>query len=566
MIISATRSKVQEYIDGVLDGSIVTGELVRLAVERHVNDLKRQSQQGFGYYFDATTAECMVEFFPAMLQHTIGDFVGKAFELEPWQAFAVWCIYGWKRDEDNSRRFRKVYWSMARKNGKSCVAAGMAFIAASLDVNPETASPESVAEVILCASKKEQVEKVIYAEIERMRVRSKPLAKISNARNRQITFAHNQGLIRCIGSDRPYDGLNPHCVIMDELHAWREHHRKFYDTMQTGSGYRRQPLIVSVTTAGDDQSYIWKDEYEYAKQVLRSEARDEHLFAYVFELDDKDDPLDETCWIKANPNLDVSVRSDYLRDIANAAKHSKLKMNQFLRYHCNKLVTSTERPIDPKVWARAKSVLSNWKQADAVTAGVDLGSRDDLAAYALCARFPVGKKDGRQKYRYEIRTQTYLSDETNRDLRRKPMADWIYEDRIRKRKFATTELCDDLIAECEELGVEHVGYDPYNGQMIGERVKASGMTDVRVGQTYVNFNEPIHEFMKCLEDGRIVHDGDPVLAWAAGNAAIVRNREDRWMFDKASSDEKIDPLVAAVMAFRLCMLAKERATGKLFIV
>src|SRR5690606_2241810 len=168
-------------------------------------------------------AAASVDFFPLMLRHSIGDFAGLPFELEPWQAFAVWCIFGWKRDDDNARRFRKVYWSMARKNGKSSVAAGFAILLAMMDINPNTSKPESVAEVILSATKKEQVEKVIYAEIDRMRMQSPEIKGLSSRENKQITFRHNQGSIRCVGSDKPYDGLNPHAVIKDELHAWREH-------------------------------------------------------------------------------------------------------------------------------------------------------------------------------------------------------------------------------------------------------------------------------------------------------------------------------------------------------
>ena len=236
MICSGTKSEVQRYIDEVLSGEIVCCQAAIQAVSRHLENLERQRTPDFPYYFDERHAEVACEFFPMVLRHSIGDYAGLPFELEGWQKFALWCLFGWKRETDSSRRFRKVFWTMARKNGKSSIAAGLAIFLAMLDVNPVTGRPEDVAEVILAATKKEQVEKVIYAEIERMRIRSKFIEKASSPINRQITFSANSGSIRCVGSDKPYDGLNPHAVIMDELHAWREHHRKFYDTMQTGSG------------------------------------------------------------------------------------------------------------------------------------------------------------------------------------------------------------------------------------------------------------------------------------------------------------------------------------------
>lgn len=556
---------MQTYIDGVMDGSIVVCESVRAAVERHLKDMQRQSTEDFPFHFNESSASVAVDFFPIMLRHSIGDFAGRPFHLEPWQAFAIWCIFGWKRDDDNSRRFRKVYWSMARKNGKSSIAAGIAILLASLDVNPDTGKPEAVAEVILSATKKEQVEKVVYAEIERMRVQSPELSKMSTRENKQITFKHNMGTIRCVGSDKPYDGLNPHVVIMDELHAWREHHRKFYDTMQTGSGYRRQPLFLTITTAGDDTSHLWKEEYDYATGVARGAIKDESVFAFIFELDEKDEVLDEANWPKANPNLGVSVRIEYLRQLAREAKEKKLALNRFTRYHANRLVSSTEKAFDMAQWRACQGELSDWKKADCVCAGVDLGSRDDLAAFALCARFPLGERDGKPIYRYELKTSVYISDETERDLTKQPFANWVYSDLIKKKQYAILALRDDLIDDLKHYRCKTVAYDPYNAQALGEELTKEGFTAARMAQNCSSFNEPIRDFLQCITDRRLRHDGHPVLQWAAKNAVIVRDRSDRWMFDKRSSDEKIDPIVASVMAFRLATLEPARARGSLFV-
>ena len=322
MIASAVGSRVQSYVDDVLSGNITVCKSVRDAVQRYVDDRAKESTTEFPYHFNAHHATIACEFFPLVLRHSIGDYVGQPFELEGWQLFAIWNIFGWKRDSDNSRRFRRVYWSMGRKNGKSCIGAGIALFCGCLDTNPVTGKPENVAEIILSATKKEQAEKVIYAEIERMRLQSNDIENATDRINKQITFKDNHSSIRCVGSDRPYDGLNPHVVIMDELHAWKEQHRKFYDTITTGSGSRSQPLTITVTTAGDEKSLLWRNEYEYAKAVACGEHNDESLFAYCFELDENDDPLVEENWIKANPNIGVSVKIDYLREQAKKAAHS----------------------------------------------------------------------------------------------------------------------------------------------------------------------------------------------------------------------------------------------------
>jgi phage terminase large subunit-like protein len=556
---------VQQYVDDVLSGNVVSCVAVRQAVERYVSDLKRQRDQDFPFYLDSRHAGMACDFFPLMLRHSIGDVAGQPFELEPWQAFAIWNIFGWKRVADDSRRFRKFYWSMARKNGKSTVAAGIALFLAMMDVNPVTGKPEDVAEVILSATKKEQVEKVIYAEIERMRLKSKHIEKISSRINKQITFKHNNGSIRCVGSDKPYDGLNPHAVIMDELHAWREHHRKFYDTMQTGSGSRRQPLIGTVTTAGDDQSHLWMDEYSYSKGILDGSVKDESVFSYVFELDEKDDALDESNWIKANPNLHVSLKVDYLRQLAIEAKTKAIALNRFTRYHGNRVVTSTEKAFDLDLWDKCQGELSDWRTADAIGAGVDLGGRDDLAAWGLVARFPYDEDDGKIVYRYELRCGAYISQDTERDLSKQPFANWVHQGIITKCRFPTSNLQSDLIEECSEYGVHAVAFDQYNAQQLGDNLTADGITAARMAQTYLMFNEPIHDFIEALRDGRVTHNGNPLLRWCAGNAVIIRDRQDRWMFDKRDSNEKIDPIVAVVMAFRMCCLAPERAQGNLYL-
>lgn len=568
MIASGTSAKVQQYIDDVLSGEIVSCKLTRYAVERHVADLEKSASNSdaFPYYFDERAALACCEFFPIMLRHSIGDHAGLPFDLQPWQLFGVWVLFGWKRHADDSRRFRRFYKSVARKNGKSTESAGIALLMAMLDVNPLTGKPEDVAEVILAATKKEQVEKVIYAEIERMRVRSPEIEQLSSRQNKQITFKHNTGTIRCVGSDKPYDGLNPHAVIMDELHAWREHHRKFYDTMQTGSGARSQPLVGSITTAGADDSHLWKEEYEYARGVLDGTITDEAYFAYVFELDPEDDPLDASAWIKANPNLGVSVKAEYLQEQAARAATSRIFLNQFTRYHGNRLVASIDRAFDLDQWDACAGELSDWREADAIGAGVDLGARDDLAAYAICARFPLGEdEDGNVVYRYEVRAQSFIAADTERDLTEQPFANFLHEDWLKACKYPTSEIKAELLQELEEIGCHAIAYDPYNAQQFGDDMTEAGVTAARMAQTCTIQNEPILDFAKAIADGRVTHNGDPLLRWALGNAVTHTDRQDRVMLDKKNSRNKIDPVVATVMAFRMACKAPRRPIGSLYL-
>lgn len=568
MIASGELAKVQGYIDGVLSGDIVVGELVRAAVQRHVNDLAKQSTKSFPYHFDANAAEAACLYFPTCLRHSIGDYAGMPFELEPWQAFGVACVWGWKRDVDNTRRFRRVYWSTGRKNGKSTFAGGLALLLASMDVNPLTGKPENVAEVILCATKREQVEMIMFAEIQRMRHQSPAIKASSKVVNKRLEFTANKGSIRCVGSNKPYDGLNPSAVIKDELHEFRESvHRKFLDTMDTGGGSRAQPLDIITTTAGDDSSTIWKDTYNYFARVAKGEIIDESCFGYCFEIDPKDDPLDEENWPKANPNLGLSVKVDYLRDQATQAKESPSKLNQFIRYHGNRIVSATTRAFDLDGWDNCRAKLSDWSKADAIGIGVDIGSRDDLTALGMVARFPTGEEDdsGSPIWRYEIKAKAYISLDTPRDLSQPPWSRWIYDGHLSRSKFPNVEMKDDVFAFCREYRPFALAFDPYNGLILQDEFSKAGINAVSMAQTCAMFHEPIQEFRQAMRDGRLSHDGNPVLRWCIGNAAIIRDRQDRWMFCKRDSDEKIDSAVAVVMAYRMAMLSPRRPVGKLFL-
>ncbi len=558
----------ESYAQKVINGDIVTGKYVRLAVERYYRDLDKQSTPDFPYYFDEKKAAAVLAFFPAALRHSIGEHAGEPFHLEEWQAFAVANIFGWQRDDGRGRRFRRVYWSMGRKQGKSTIAAGLAMFVAACDINPITKEPEGQSQIIMAATKREQSEKVILAECFRMRQQSPVLKEGSTVANKVMTFHHNGGNMQAVGSDRPYDGLNPQLVIMDETHAWTKQHRKFYNTMVTGSGSRVQPLTLTVTTAGDDQSHLWIEEVGFAKQVLDQTIDEEALFAVCYEIDEDDDPFDENCWIKSCPNMGVSISMDFLRGQIKPAMTSPQALNRFKRYHANVLVSSTERIFNLEDFDNCKGELSDWsRDADCVGAGIDLGGRDDLAAAAFVARFDTNDKDveGRPIYRYEGRVRSYIARNTPRDLNAIPFCDFIEQGLIKVTDSPITDLQRDFVDDYWTYYSSDCAIDPYQAQQFGEQVEQEGVVISAMPQTTRHFNEPIAELRQALADGRFTHDGSPLLRWCLSNAVAVRDRSDRWQYDKASSSQKIDPLVALTMAFSRAMLGRGRSKGDLFI-
>jgi len=449
----------------------------------------------------------------------------------------------------------------------STLAAGIAMYMAAIDFNPISKEPESRSQIILAATKREQAEKVIFAECLRMRHQSKLLKDSSTVANKIMTFNHNGGNIQCVGSDRPYDGLNPQMVSLDETHAFSNPHRKFYNTMVTGSGSRVQPLLMTTTTAGDDQSHIWLEQIRFCKSVLNDTVKEETLLPIIYELDEEDDPLDEDNWIKANPNLGVSITKDFLHAQAKPCKTSTTALNRFKRYHANVLVSSTERIFSLEDFDQCRGQLSDWKQADCVAAGIDLGGRDDLAAYALVARFRTGeyKSDDTPIYRYEAKTFSYIARNSKRDLTAIPFCDWIANGLIKVTESPITDLQHDFVNAYWDNFCIDAAIDPYQAQQFGEQVSQQGVVIATMAQTTAHFNEPISDFRQSMADGRFRHDGNPLLRWCLTNAVAVRDRQDRWMLDKANSSSKIDPLVAMLMAYRRAMVAPGRGDGNVFI-
>ena len=555
MITAQTNRQIVEgYCHSVLSGTIVAGELVRAAVERHCRDLEKVKSDDYLYDFDYAAAKRACMFFPAGLRHSSGEWSGHPFHLSDWQQFIIWSLFGWKRKADGFRRYRKAYISLGRKNGKSVLAAGVALFLL-------VADGEHGAQVFVGATKHEQA-CIVYGEAERM-VRASPgLKKHCQIHKNNISLPATNSFFRPVSSDKPYDGTGPHGVIFDELHAYREVHRPFYETMISGSASRRQPLQLIITTAGNDKSLLWKEENDFVANVVTGVLEDDSVFGYIACLDKDDDPFDEAHWPKANPNLGISVKLDYLRERARDAVHKPTSKSILVRYHCNQEVSSVEDAVTKELWDSAEGELSDWKTADCIGAGVDLGGRDDLAGSALCARFVHSETDEGIVWRYELRTRGYLASGTNRDLKQQPWSQWIHDERITISDNLIGQLRDELLDDAKVFGVPTVAFDPYNARQLGDDLEAAGMDAATMPQNHGQFNEPIREFLSALKDGRMRHNGDPVLRWCMLNMAINQSPRGQWMADKGHSKEKIDIAVASLMAFREAMFGTSRPKSK----
>lgn len=554
-------TKIDDYCDAVAAGDVVACEAVQQAVARYRRDLERQSTDpDFPYLLEPSIAEMYCAFFPMVLRHSIGEWQGQPFKLSPWQLFIHWNVHGWRHREDGSRRFRKVLVSIGRKNGKTTYCAGASIQSAVADINPMTSRPEQVAEVCIGATKIDQA-KIMFEEVVRMRNQSPAIAKASEVTQRVVRFPRTESVIKPLASDAPFSGLNPSSMLFDELHEFTNRHRKFFDTMTTGGGSRVQPLQWIISTASDDKGQIYHEEFDYARKVLADVIQDDRLFAIIFELDKDDDIFDEATWIKANPNLGVSVKMDYLRQQAREAKNKPAFKSSFERFHCNRCVKSVEQSVIPPV-----AELSDWADADAIGYGVDLGGMDDLASWAKVARFKIGERDEQPVYRYEATSRSALSQQTRRDLAAMPWAQWIAEGRLEVAQYVFTHLAQSLAADMDASSSQYFAYDPQFATKMAEDMHAQGFEPVKMTQRHYAFNEPMLELYAAIAEGRFVIDEqDAVLLWCFSNMALQRDAQGRIMPDKGSSKDKIDAAVAVVMALKAAMVIPPRTDGGLFI-
>ena len=532
-----TRSAVTAYAEAVLAGRIVAGRLVRLACERHLRDLKTGKERGL--YFDAAEAEHVIGFF-ALLKHSKGEWAGQPFILEPWEAFIVGCLFGWKR-ADGSRRFRTVYVSVARKNGKSTLTAGIGLYLAFFDDEPG-------AEVYAAATKRDQA-KIVWSEASRM-------VKATSAMKRRITaFVGNLHVeataqkFEPLGADADnMDGLNIHCAIIDELHAHKTRH--MLDVLTTATGARRQPVIFVITTAGFDRNSVCWEQHDYSVKVLEEILPDDTFFCFVAGIDEGDDWRDEAVWPKANPNLNVSVKAEDLQAKCQRAQEVPGQQNAFRRLHLNEWTEQSERWLDMAVWDENGAPFDpSLLEGKGCYAGLDLSSTKDITALELW--FPEESK---------VLSYFWVPAEGVRqraDRDRVPYDVWVREQYIEATpgNVVDYDIIRVRVNELRQLyNIREIAIDRWNSTQLQTQLIGDGFTVVPFGQGFASMTAPTKEIERLVLERKLGHGGNPVLRWMASNVAVTQDAAGNLKIDKEKSSEKVDGMVALAMAIGRAMV------------
>ena len=539
---------VSDYMEGVLSGKITAGKYVKLAVQRHLDDLEHAEERGFR--FDSDAANSAIDFCRIM-QHTTGEYANTQFELRDWQKFIFWVLFGWVRLDDGMRRFRWAYISVARGNGKSPLAAAVAnyLFIADMPIEPR-------AQVYSFATKEQQA-KIVFEEA-RKQLESVPgFEFVERHRNTMCILRRpwNGSTFEPKGSDsKKSDGWILHGGVIDELLEWHDNQRGLLEKIETSMAKRRQPLVVIITTAGDDDSEVWEENYHFYKAILEKVVESDRHFAFIAEVDKDEDVLDPEVWPQANPMLnepDSPVKVDEMASLAAKAQVVPSALNTFKRYYANQQVASFYQLLTPELWAMGNGELPDLNGLRC-HAGFDWGWRDDLAALALV--FPV---DGK----FYLRCWAWIPEDGPRNLQEEPFASFIQNGEVIVTPGDTTDIYaihKKMSTVVERYAVSTLAGDPNNcREFLTKCENEWGIETTSFPQTVKHYNEPTRGFVEELRQGNVVHGNSPLLRWCADNVSVREDANEYIMPHKVKSKDKIDPIVAVLMGFSDSQFAED---------
>lgn len=523
---------IRDYVDGVLSGRIVTGELVRLACERHMRDLGQQLETGIRW--DEAAAQRAIRFMERLNQ-TKGEWAGKPLKLEGWEKFVIGSIFGWKRP-DGTRRYRRAYIEVARKNGKTQLAAGVSLYMLVADREPR-------AEVYSVAAVRDQA-KICFNDAKQA-VLGSDLKKYVKVWSKALTHEETASTYQALSSDAGiHDGYSPSCVIVDEYHA--HPNNDMFDVMVSGTGARRQPLMFIITTAGFNKNFPCYEFRRNAINVLRGIVDDDSLFVAIYTLDEGDRWDDPSVWVKSNPNLGVSVSAEYIAEQVHDAQNRPEAVRNAKTKHLNLWVDAEKTWILDGKWALCNGATAKEELlGQPCWGGLDLSNVSDMTAFVLA--FNLGG-------RVQLLPFFWIPEETLREKVRQSNAafeTWVQAGYVTVTPGNVTDydfVEADILRICELYDVRSIAYDRWNASQAVIDLQNEGLEMSPFGQGYASMSTPTKELERLALTGELEHFGNPVLRWQIASVAISTDPAGNIKVDKRKSSQKIDGVVSSIMA------------------
>ncbi|MFU9078033.1 terminase large subunit [Proteus sp. LHD240705] len=550
-----------QYARDVVRGKIVVCQYVIDACQRHIDDMAQEKSRKFRYRFDKDLAEQAAKFIQ-LLPHTKGEWAFKRMPitLEPWQLFIVCSAFGWVHKGTKLRRFREVYTEIPRKNGKSAISAGVALYCFTCD-------NEFGAEVYSGATTEKQAWEV-FRPAKLMCKRTPLLIEAFgievNAKNmnRPEDGARFEPLI-----GNPGDGQSPHCAIVDEYH---EHDSdSLYTTMLTGMGARRQPLMWAITTAGYNIEGPCYDKRREVIEMLNGTVPNEELFGVIYTVDEGDDWTDPEILKKANPNMGISIYSEFLISQQNRAKNNPRLASIFKTKHLNIWVSARSAYFNMLSWLECedKTLTIEMFEGQSCVQALDLARKLDMnSRVKLFTRDIEGKR-----HYYCIAPSFYVPYDSvfGADIENQRTAErfkkWVETKHLTLTDGAEIDyrvILEDAKADNLSNPIDESPIDPHGATNLSHHLADEGLNPITIVQNYTNMSDPMKELEAAIASGRFHHDGNPIMTWCISNVVgkFLPGNDDVVRPIKEQNENKIDGAVALIMAIGRAMLNDQEDT------
>jgi phage terminase large subunit-like protein len=550
--------QANKYARDIVAGRLPACRWVKLACQRHLDDLSASRGRSYPYKFDAAAAQQKLTLIE-LLPHTKGEwgFKRQLVTLEPWQKFGIACTFGWKHKKSGLRRFRESYWEVSRKNGKSVIAAGIGISMFVLD-------NEFGAEVYSGATTEKQAWEVFRPA--RLMVKRSPMlieaASIEVNASNMCMPEDGSRFEPLIGN--PGDGASPSCAIIDEYH---EHDSAaLYETMLTGMGARRQPLVLIITTAGANIEGPCYDKRRQVIEMLDGTVPDDELFGWIFTIDEGDDWTKPEVLAKANPNMGISVYREYLESQQQKAIRSARFTNTFKTKHLNVWTSAKTGFYNLEKWRECEDLTLTTEQFEgqSCTLGFDLARKLDMNSMA---KLFVRDIEGKRHY-YSIGPKFWVPEETVRNSDNKRMSErfaaWVNSGLLDETDGAEVDYRE-ILASAIEVNKSHpvdtCPIDPHGATGLAHQLDDEGLTPVVITQNYTNMSDPMKELESAIASGRFHHDGNAIMTWCVSNVIgkYLPGNDDVVRPIKQGDDNKIDGAVALMMAIGRAMLHEDNS-------
>ena len=533
--------RVTAYAQAVEVGKEIAGPWVRLACARHMRDLREAKDRGL--VWSVAKADAAIAFFERVLvlpdvdaDGVVGE--GSPFLLQAWQVFVIGSLYGWLGD-DGERRFRVAYVETGKGSGKSPMAAGLGLYALAVDGGRG-------AQVFAAATSEHQA-KITYRDAENMREASPELRALIKKTTNNLSIASTASFFRPVSAEkRGLDGKRVQLALIDELH---EHPTGLVvDKMRAGTKGRPNALVFEITNSGYDRTTVCWQHHEYSLKVLQGVVENDSWFAYVCALDEGDRwDVEGPHWRKANPNLGVSIPLTYLREQVREAKGMPSKENIVRRLNFCEWTEQHTRWIPLTAWDACQPMPPLEELEDRrCFVGLDLASKSDIVA--AVAVFPLDDGTYAVLPRFWVPEETAVKRTTEDHVR---YADWIASGHLQQTDGNVTDQRQ-VRADLDEWRTRYrpveLDFDPWEAAQITRDLSEDGWTVVEIRQNFGGLNEGSKAFESLANGGKIRHGGHPVLRWMVSNVMARQNPEGQIRPDRQRSTEKIDGVVAIIMA------------------